>query len=76
VERLIRTIKEEEVYLSEYEGYQDAYRQIGRFIEEVYACKRIRSSLGVSRADEIRAPVAGEPIRRCYLRITEEVSSF
>ena len=46
MERLIRTIKEEEVYLSEYEGYQDAYRQVGRFIEEVYACKRIHSSLG------------------------------
>ncbi len=34
-ERLIRTIKEEEVYLSEYENNQEAYREIGRFIEDV-----------------------------------------
>jgi transposase InsO family protein len=46
VERLIRTIKEEEVYLSDYENYQDAYDQIGLFIEDVYNHKRIHSSLG------------------------------
>jgi len=46
VERLIRTIKEEEVNLAEYENYQDAYRQIGCFIEDVYMYKRIYSSLG------------------------------
>jgi len=45
-ERLIRTIKEEEVDLSEYEDYADAYRQIGRFLDEVYMHKRIHSSLG------------------------------
>ena len=45
-ERLIRTIKEEEVDLSEYLDYTDAYRQIGRFLEEVYMHKRIHSSLG------------------------------
>jgi len=45
-ERLMRTIKEEEVDLSEYEDYRDAYRQIGQFLEEVYMHKRIHSSLG------------------------------
>ncbi len=45
-ERLIRTIKEEEVDLAEYEDYGDAYRQIGRFLDEVYVHKRIHSSLG------------------------------
>lgn len=45
-ERLIRTIKEEEVYLSEYQDYHDAYRQIGRFLDDVYMRKRIHSSLG------------------------------
>lgn len=45
-ERLIRTIKEEEVDLSEYADYADAYRQIGRFLDEVYMRKRIHSSLG------------------------------
>lgn len=45
-ERLIRTIKEEEVDLSEYEDYQDAYEQIGRFLDDVYMRKRVHSSLG------------------------------
>ncbi len=45
-ERLMRTIKEEEVDLSEYVDYADAVRQVGRFLEEVYMHKRIHSSLG------------------------------
>lgn len=45
-ERLMRTIKEEEVDLSEYQDYADARRQIGRFLEDVYMRKRIHSSLG------------------------------
>ena len=45
-ERLIRTIKEEEVDLSEYIDYNDAYRQLGRFLDDVYVHKRIHSSLG------------------------------
>ena len=32
--------------LAEYEDYGDAYRQIGRFLDEVYMHKRIHSSLG------------------------------
>jgi putative transposase len=45
-ERLMRTIKEEEVELSEYQDYADALRQVGRFIEAVYNRKRIHSALG------------------------------
>lgn len=45
-ERLMRTIKEEEVDLTEYEDFADALRQIGRFLDEVYNRKRIHSSLG------------------------------
>lgn len=45
-ERLIRTIKEEEVELSDYRNFQEAYDQIGHFIEDVYMTKRIHSSLG------------------------------
>ena len=45
-ERVIRTIKEEEVDLSEYFDFADAARQIGHFIEDVYMTKRIHSSLG------------------------------
>jgi putative transposase len=45
-ERVMRTIKEEEVDLSEYYDFADAARQIGHFIEDVYNTKRIHSSLG------------------------------
>ena len=45
-ERLMRTIKEEEVDLSEYHDFADAYRQLGRFLDDVYNRKRIHSSLG------------------------------
>lgn len=45
-ERLMRTIKEEEVDLADYDDYHDAYQQLGCFLDEVYLHKRIRSSLG------------------------------
>jgi transposase InsO family protein len=45
-ERLMRTIKEEEVDLSDYRDFADAHEQIGNFIEDVYNHKRIHSSLG------------------------------
>ena len=45
-ERLMRTIKEEEVDLSEYHDFADAHKQIGRFLDDVYNVKRIHSALG------------------------------
>ena len=45
-ERLMRTIKEEEVHLSEYHDFADAQRQLARFLDDVYNLKRIHSSLG------------------------------
>jgi len=51
-ERVIRTIKEEEVYLAEYQSFQDAREQIGYFIERVYQQKRIHSSLGYVTPEE------------------------
>jgi len=54
-ERLMRTIKEEEVDLSEYKDYADAHCQIGRFIEDVYNRKRIHSSLGYLTPVEFEA---------------------
>jgi len=44
-ERLMRTIKEEEVDLSEYHDFADAHRQIRRFLDDVYNVKRIHSAL-------------------------------
>jgi putative transposase len=45
-ERLMRTIKEEEVYLADYQDFADAQRNIGRFLDDVYNVKRIHSALG------------------------------
>ena len=44
-ERLVRTIREEEIDLSEYRDFADAYGQLGRFLDDVYK-KRIHSALG------------------------------
>jgi len=54
-ERLIRTIKEEEVDLAEYRDYHDAYQQIGHFLDDVYMHKRIHSSLGYLTPAEFEA---------------------
>ena len=54
-ERLIRTIKEEEVDLSDYQDYTDALQQLGRFLDEVYTHKRIHSSLGYLTPAEFEA---------------------
>lgn len=54
-ERVIRTIKDEEVNLSEYHDYADAYDQIARFIDDVYHTKRIHSALGYLTPAEFEA---------------------
>ena len=54
-ERLIRTIKEEAVDLSEYLDYNDACRQLGHFLDDVYMHKRIHSSLGYLTPAEFEA---------------------
>ena len=54
-ERVIHTIKEEEVHLTEYRDYEDALNQIGHFIDDVYLTKRIHSSLGYLTPAEYEA---------------------
>jgi putative transposase len=60
-ERLMRTIKEEEVALNDYQGLRDARQQLERFIEEVYNHKRIHSSLGYLTPAEFEEQHAGKP---------------
>jgi transposase InsO family protein len=54
-ERVMRTIKEEEVDLSEYRDFADARSQIGRFLDDVYNVKRIHSALGYLTPTEFEA---------------------
>ena len=45
-ESFMKTFKYEEVYMSEYESYNDALNNIERFIEQVYNQKRLHSGIG------------------------------
>lgn len=45
-ESFFRTLKMEEVYLKDYQNFEEAQQNIGQFIEEVYNQKRLHSSLG------------------------------
>lgn len=67
-ERLMRTIKEEEVDLSEYRNFAEAYEQIGEFPEEVYSKKRIHSSLGYLTPSEYEAEWNEQRNRECDIK--------
>jgi putative transposase len=54
-ERVIRTIKEEEIALAEYRDFAEALAQIGQFIDDVYRTKRIHSALGYLTPTEFEA---------------------
>jgi len=54
-ERLMRTIKEEEVDLSEYRNFNEVYERIEEFLEEVYTKRRIHSSLSYLTPSEFEA---------------------
>ena len=52
IESFFRTLKVEEVYLWEYETFQDVIERIPYFIEDVYNSKRLHSSLGYMPPEE------------------------
>ncbi len=54
-ERVIRTIKEEEVYLSDYQNMAQARQEIGHFIDVVYQHDRIHSALDYMTPAEFEA---------------------
>ena len=62
-ERLMRTIKEKEVALSDYQDFADARRQLGRFLDEVYNHKRIHSGLGYLTPAEFAEPWQTQQMR-------------
>jgi transposase InsO family protein len=54
-ERFMRTLKEEEVYLHEYQDFADARTHIARFVDHVYMHKRVHSALGYLPPAEFEA---------------------
>ena len=52
MESFFRTLKVEEVYMSDYESYEDVLASIPYFIEEMYNRKRLHSSLGYMPPEE------------------------
>ena len=57
-ESFIKTLKWEEVYLNEYETFEDALRNIWHFIEQVYNKKRLHSALGYRSPERFEMEVA------------------
>lgn len=57
-ESFIKTLKWEEVYLYEYENYQEALNRIGHFIEDVYNQKRLHSSIGYKSPNQFEAEMS------------------
>jgi transposase InsO family protein len=52
-----KTLKVEEVYINEYETFEDALKNIRRFIEVVYNKKRLHSSIGYVPPEEFEKEV-------------------
>jgi len=69
-ESFMRILKYEEIYLSEYETYEDVVNRLPRFIEEIYNRKRIHSSIGYLTPEEFewqirkRKQETGQPLHK------------
>ena len=69
-ESFMRILKYEEIYLSEYETYEDVVNRLPRFIEEIYNRKRIHSSIGYLTPEEFewqirkRNQETGQPLHK------------
>ena len=57
----MRTLKQEEVYLANYETYLDVIENLPRFIEEVYNEKRVHSGIDYLTPNELEERVRKDP---------------
>lgn len=56
-ESFMKTLKAEEVYMKEYQTFDEAYVNLKEFIEEVYNKKRLHSSIGYMPPNEFEAGI-------------------
>lgn len=61
-ERFMRTLKQEEVYLANYETFLDVVDNLPRFIEEVYNEKRVHSGIDYLTPNELEERVKKDPL--------------
>lgn len=57
-ESFFKTLKQEGVYLKQYQTFEDAETNIGQFIEDVYNTKRLHLSLGYLPPNEFEMAYA------------------
>jgi putative transposase len=57
-ESFFKTLKKEEVYLSQYHNFEEARANLGAFLDDVYNVKRLHSSLGYLPPTEFEANLA------------------
>jgi len=63
----MKTLKVEEVYINEYETFEDAFRNIWHFIEDVYKQKRLHSALGYESPIQFEMEVALNTIAELFV---------
>ena len=66
-ESFFKTLKQEEVYLWEYETFSDVIKRIPYFIEDVYNRKRLHSSLGYRPPEEYERLLEKKGSRECMV---------
>jgi transposase InsO family protein len=64
-----RTLKVEEVYLREYQTFDDAKQSINTFIVDVYNAKRLHSSLGYLPPNEFEALWKSQQLQKDVLKL-------
>jgi transposase InsO family protein len=72
-ESFFKTLKQEEVYLWEYEHFSDVIKRIPYFIEDVYNKKRLHSSLGYRPPDEYESLFSENDSQECIMAKTISV---
>jgi transposase InsO family protein len=62
IERFIGILKQEHVDFTEYDDFDDAFRQLKQWLEVEYMTERIHSALDYLTPAEFEAAALGQPI--------------